>query len=552
MLAFTAAALVAALGGCTQQPADRSSAAAPADSTEGASSGSDSAPPAVAGADSPDTALDLNPPASAEPSSEPAAAETPAGTAAGTPLAAPASVPDPDKLFDGWPQPKLVLLVTGRQYGYIEPCGCTGLANQKGGLARRRTLQKQLQEKGWTVVPLDVGNQVRRFGRQAEIKFQMTSEAFGTMQYQAAALGPDDLKLSSGELIAVTASDGDRQSPFLSANVAIIDRSLTPAFKIVEAGGLKIGITAVLGDQHLAEIQSDEIIHQPAAEGLAEVWPQLEEARCDLYVLLAHASLEQSRELARQFKKFDLIVTAGGAGEPTYQPEAIDGSQAVMIQSGTKSMHAGVVGVFDDPEQRLRYQRVPLDARFEDSREMLQLLAAYQQQLQTEGFERLGLRPIPHPSGGRFVGSEACAGCHEEAYDIWKESPHTHATQSLVEPGERTEIQRHFDPECLSCHVTGWNPQKFFPYESGYLSLEKSPKLLGSGCENCHGPGDRHVAAESGDVEVEEDELLALRKSMRLPLGRARQKCLECHDLDNSPDFHLEGAFQKYWQRIKH
>ena len=31
-----------------------------------------------------------------------------------------------------------------------------------------------------------------------------------------------------------------------------------------------------------------------------------------------------------------------------------------------------------------------------------------------------------------------------------------------------------------------------------------------------------------------------------------RDTCLQCHDLDNSPDFHLEGAFEKYWERVKH
>ena len=70
-----------------------------------------------------------------------------------------------------------------------------------------------------------------------------------------------------------------------------------------------------------------------------------------------------------------------------------------MIQIGTKGMYAGVVGLFDDAAQPLRYQRVPLDARFPDSAEMLQLLAAYQDQLKEAGFEGLGIRPQPHPSG---------------------------------------------------------------------------------------------------------------------------------------------------------
>ena len=36
-----------------------------------------------------------------------------------------------------WPQPQAVLFVSGQQHGYLEPCGCTGLENQKGGLIRR-------------------------------------------------------------------------------------------------------------------------------------------------------------------------------------------------------------------------------------------------------------------------------------------------------------------------------------------------------------------------------------------------------------------------------
>jgi hypothetical protein len=41
---------------------------------------------------------------------------------------------------------------------------------------------------------------------------------------------------------------------------------------------------------------------------------------------------------------------------------------------------------------------------------------------------------------------------------------------------------------------------------------------------------------------------------MKLPLAgdAAERKCLECHDDDNSPDFHLPGAFEKYWKEVAH
>ena len=47
---------------------------------------------------------------------------------------------------------------------------------------------------------------------------------------------------------------------------------------------------------------------------------------------------------------------------------------------------------------------------------------------------------------------------------MFEKTPHYHATDTLV----KLDPPRHFDPECLSCHVTGWNPQEYFPYKSGY------------------------------------------------------------------------------------
>jgi hypothetical protein len=104
--------------------------------------------------------------------------------------------------------------------------------------------------------------------------------------------------------------------------------------------------------------------------------------------------------------------------------------------------------------------------------------------------------------------------------------------------------------------VVGWDPQRFFPYQSGYFGLQATPHLRGNGCENCHGPGAAHVAAENGEEEVDDQQLTRLREAMRLPLkpaegeklGAAEKKCIECHDLDNSPDFN----FEEYWPPVEH
>lgn len=454
--------------------------------------------------------------------------------------------------FKKWPVPDFALFITGRQYGFIEPCGCTGLDNQKGGLARRHTLLNNVRQLGWPVVPLDMGNQVRRIGVQAEIKYHMTMEALRELKYQSIVYGPDDLRLTFEELLVEIYPDDEVSPlPYLSANVDLLD--FVPRYQVKEVGGRKIGLTAVLGASHHARVGGGEdVLLIDPQEALDEIWPQLESEDCDLYVLLAHASIEESQELARQFRGFSIVITAGGAGEPNYRPEPIEGTDSVLVQVGTKGMYVGLLGFYADSQPRLRYQRIALDAKWKDSPEMIGLLGNYQHQLESMGLQGLQLNPVAHWTGHEFVGTDQCGGCHEQAHEIWRETGHAHATATLVRPPERYEVPRHFDPECLSCHVTGWNSLGHLPYKTGYVDLETSAHLHGNGCENCHGPGSAHVAAEQSEKVVNEDQLNKLRAEMRLTLGNARESCMKCHDLDNSPDFAQEESFDRYWEEIAH
>jgi hypothetical protein len=456
---------------------------------------------------------------------------------------------DPLAILDEWPEPDLLLTLSGRQHGYIEPCGCTGLENAKGGLSRRHNLFRRLEKGNWSLLKLDVGNQVRRFGRQAEIKFHTTIDCLRLMKYDVIGFGPDDLRLSFNELLSELANS-DKE--FVCANVSLLE--INSSFRVFDTGGRRIGVTAMLGQQARQKINNSEIEMKDTDESLQKAVRDLREAKADVLVLLAHADLEETRQLAKKFSDFDLIVTAGGAGEPTLHPEIVQGTNTQIIQVGTKGMYVGIVGLYADKNRPVRYARVELDARFEDSPEILEIFANYQYQLQVHGFDGLGIKPVKHPRSDRtFVGSESCGECHTSAYDIWKKTPHFDATRYIHDPTERSEIPRHFDPECISCHVTGWNPQEYLPYVSGYESFEASTLLHGNGCENCHGPGSAHVAAENGDIDVSEAEKEKLQLEMRLTLDQAKNKlCFECHDFDNSPDFNEEGAFEEYWDQIKH
>lgn len=451
------------------------------------------------------------------------------------------------KIAPDWKDPWAVFYVTGKQYGYMEPCGCTGLENQKGGLSRRDSLLTSLRDRGWPMVPVDAGDQVRRLGRQSEIKYEWTIKALREMGYVASTYGEDDLQINTDSILISMLDSTGNNDLLVSANVNVFDGYDMP-FKVTEVGGRKIGITAVLGDENARKVLSSNVKIENAIASLKKVLPKLREKKCDYLVLITHASLEESRKIAQAYPDFNLVITSGGYGEPTFRPEQIAGTKAQMIQVGTKGMYVGLFGLFDDPKQPFRYQRIALSSQFEDSNRMAELFGKYQDELKITGFEGLGLRPMSHPSTRDFVGSQTCADCHSTAFKIWEETPHAHATESVIEPPQRS-LARNFDPECLSCHVTGWNPQGFFPYRTGFDSMETTPHMAASGCENCHGPGAKHVEAENGD---DKELMKKLREEMRLPLDRAETKCLECHDIDNSPDFHKEGAFQAYWERIKH
>jgi len=455
------------------------------------------------------------------------------------------------EVFTGWPTPRAVLVVTGELDGYIEPCGCTGKENQKGGLSRRQNFLASLAAAGWEAVPVDIGGQVKRFGKQTEAKYQSIVDGLREMRYAAVGFGPADLRLPAEELVAAVAPIGDEPTPYVSGNVGLLglDANITPRYRVVKAGGLTIGITTVLGDEEAAKIRNDDIEVVPAAQALATIAPELARAGCDHQLLLCFASPEESKRLAAAFPQFDIVATAGGGDEPPREPPTLPGGSR-FVELGHKGMFAVAIGLFDDEAMPIRSQRVPLDARWGEADDMIDLLATYQQKLETLGLEGLGLVPIRHPSGRRFAGSAACQECHEDAYEVWEGTSHSIALETLEEAMPR----RDGDPECLSCHVVGWAPQRFEPFEGGFAGMDKTPHLAHQGCENCHGPAAAHTAVERGDVRATEAERERLRAELAMtidtPEGREKvvNNCLECHDLDNSPEF----DFDEYWPAVEH
>ncbi|MBR4102964.1 MAG: hypothetical protein IKK39_02740 [Thermoguttaceae bacterium] len=152
--------------------------------------------------------------------------------------------------FVGWEKPQVAIVFTGLTNGYIEPCGCAGMDRMKGGLSRRRDFLRGLrEERGWDVVAVDAGQTTVGFGVQEELKFDMAMNAFRLMEYDAIGIGKGELRFPAYFLLTFTApTAADSASLFTSANVGVYgyhDAYALP-FKVVERGGLKIGVVSVV------------------------------------------------------------------------------------------------------------------------------------------------------------------------------------------------------------------------------------------------------------------------------------------------------------------
>ncbi|MBO7726263.1 MAG: hypothetical protein J6S40_07305 [Thermoguttaceae bacterium] len=456
------------------------------------------------------------------------------------------------EFFVGWEKPDLALVVTGLLDGYVEPCGCAGMDRMKGGLSRRADFLKGLRAEGWPIIAIDAGRIASGYGFQEELKFDMAINAFDLMGYSAIGLSQSELRFPAHYLLKYTVpQEPTVGSLFVSANIGVFDflELYTQPYKVVEQNGIRIGITSVVDPNALSSLD-EKIKTKNPEEALNALLPRLKQEDCDHLVLIAHGSEQFVSQLVPSFPDFDVIISGDSPTTPPLEPKRTENGQ-YLLEVGEKGKYALVLGVYGD---RLLYQRVALDSRYSQSGDVHLLMEEYQDVLhgivEEKGFEGLKIMSVESPDRqvkGDYVGSAKCGSCHSDAYDIWRESRHSTAWKSLSTdpPTEHTaDPPRNFDPDCVSCHVVGWNGAAHVPYIGGYSDMKKTPHLANVGCESCHGPGSRHIQAELGnDPAVQE----RVRKLMHVG-PNVQQVCHSCHDLDNSPNF----EFDEYYEKIDH
>jgi len=149
-----------------------------------------------------------------------------------------------------------------------------------------------------------------------------------------------------------------------------------------------------------------------------------------------------------------------------------------------------------------------------------------------------------------FVGPQTCTEeCHREQGKSWARTRMAQSFEAL-RPGVFAEQKRLVgldpdadytrEPECLSCHTTGYG------LVGGFVSIEETPDMAGVTCEACHGAGGRYVKTvmDADDPTFETEKA----RDAGLVYPPTARVCRKCHNED-SPFIDIGYQFD-YAERV--
>ncbi len=142
-----------------------------------------------------------------------------------------------------------------------------------------------------------------------------------------------------------------------------------------------------------------------------------------------------------------------------------------------------VAGTGAQPVPSIRFELVPLTEQVPSDANATEVLETYYSTLKNLNLAKGDVTLCATPDGhARYVGTDACKGCHPEAYALWRTTKHGKAWATLESQN------KHFDLTCIGCHTVGYQKA------GGFCRLSDVGVLKDVGCENCHGPGSLHLA----------------------------------------------------------
>ena len=407
---------------------------------------------------------------------------------------------------------ELLIIYTGNLLAELKPCGCSKEEDQ-GGIERRMQYLKDTRKEHPHTLLVDTGDHFKEPTRQGKLKAETLLIATEKMQYDAVALGDRDIVYGPKFL------KQRNQIPWMASNL-IIDQFEPIRSKVkVFSNGLKVGILAV-ADPGLFYDHVGLKVTDPKQTARKLVTKMRETENPDLIVLLTHAE----RQAALNYLDLDGVDVVIN-GHIVTETDVIDlkpvrKNGKIFVQSSSRGQKMGELRVQFDHQgnKSMKHQLVKLDSSVKFDPEMVKLYEKYNGKVEAMFFETLTAKRN-NRNKSVYAGDTLCKNCHSTEHKVWSDSRHGRAYNTL------RKINKAFDPECLVCHVVGFN------LAGGFISELDTPALKNVQCEVCHGPGRSHASAPQKGFG-----------------NKAKEACKQCHVKNHSPRFN----YAEYWPKIKH
>jgi 2',3'-cyclic-nucleotide 2'-phosphodiesterase (5'-nucleotidase family) len=387
-------------------------------------------------------------------------------------------------------------------------------------LARRATFIDGVWSENRPTLILDGGDLFGNRNKNEKHQTEFLAAMTGELGYDAIGLGERDLNYGLPFLREMIEK---HDLPFTNANVrdGKTGELILPEYLVVERSGIKYGIVSVLDpNQRIITMTTDEPVFEVGdpVTVLKELLPRVRK-EADNIILVGHLGETLTETVVKEIGNIDMVVV-GHTHRNINSERVID--QTAVFGSAFEGRYIGRANLFVDDGTGLVMAIdvgiTSLDDAVEDDEDMFNRVEQYK--LDLVEFKNAKRAEYPRTFGSEsetFLGERACMSCHKDAWESYVNSGHRRAFATIRNKGQS------FEPECLSCHTTGYR------YQNGYAEERPYNKLVNVQCEACHGYGTEH--ARDGKWAIQ-----------------AKDSCLLCHDQKNSPDF----DYATYWEKIKH
>ncbi|WP_455208214.1 multiheme c-type cytochrome [Kaarinaea lacus] len=410
----------------------------------------------------------------------------------------------------------LTIIYSGNLDGELEPCGCSEEGNL-GGIKRRATTLDKIKEQTPDAVVISAGGLIASEGTNDFLKSVYILKAFSVLNYDA--IGVQWKDLNYGVELAT-----QNKLPWVASNW--IQNSFEKSRTITRTIS---GKPVVIRFFTWLDPDSSPIRQMPGGkpvtyDDIGKLNEQLIAAKSQqaLTVLTTTLPLEIIQEQL-PLESVDILFVRA-AYEVYGAPKKV--GNTLVLEPGSRGMSLGKLELILEKNQSIKdwkHEVITMPGTVPDSPRMNAWYDEYNAKVKEDYLKRVELRKQRESGESPYIGEEQCKTCHVKQYEVWQESEHAIAFEDLE------AVKKSFDPDCIKCHVVGFNQP------GGFVDISLTPHLMNVQCENCHGAGKDH--AKSGGKKPVANK------------GWPKEKmCGQCHVQKHSPSFQID----KYWPKITH